>query len=50
MDETAGKLRRLQYEEHCDVIRYDLGDQIKNLEMGGACGTNEGRGDVYVGF
>jgi hypothetical protein len=39
-------LRILHYEEFYDVIKYDSGDQIKNLEMSVECGTNEGRGEV----
>jgi hypothetical protein len=43
-------LGRLHYEEFYDVIKYDSGDQIKDFEMGGSCGTNEGRGEVCGGF
>jgi len=32
------------------LTKYYPGDQIKKIEMGGACSTYGGRGEVYTGF
>jgi hypothetical protein len=32
------------------LTQYCSGDQIQNIEMGGACSTYGGRAEVYQGF
>jgi hypothetical protein len=34
--------RKLHCMEHHDITKHNFGDQIKENEMGKACGTNEG--------
>jgi hypothetical protein len=47
--EVTGKLKRLHNEELYDLTKYYSGDQIKNHEICGACGTNGGSGEVHAG-
>ena len=45
--ETPRELGSLHYEGLYDVIKYDSGDQIKNLEMGGHVARMEGE-ETYM--